>query len=63
MNPQQEGGHAVNSRASAPRRHHEELSFLRKYIFSTDHKTIGIQYTVTGLLFLFFGLCLMMVMR
>ena len=26
--------------------HHEELSFLRKYIFSTDHKMIGIQYAM-----------------
>jgi cytochrome c oxidase subunit 1 len=43
--------------------HHEELPFWRKYIFSTDHKTIGIQYCVTGLLFLFFGFCLMMLMR
>src|ERR1051326_5878317 len=42
---------------------HEELGFLRKYVFSTDHKTIGIQYTVTGLGFLFFGFCLMMLMR
>jgi cytochrome c oxidase subunit I len=43
--------------------HHEELGFLRKYVFATDHKVIGIQYTVTGLLFLFFGFCLMMMMR
>ncbi len=42
--------------------HHEE-SFWRKYIFSTDHKTIGIQYGITALLFLFFGFSLMMVMR
>src|ERR1041384_3939201 len=42
---------------------HEELGVLRKYVFSTDHKTIGIQYTVTGLGFLFFGFCLMMLMR
>ncbi len=28
---------------------HEELGFWRKYVFSTDHKTIGIQYAVTGL--------------
>ena len=28
--------------------HHEELGFWRKYIFSTDHKVIGIQYAVTG---------------
>jgi cytochrome c oxidase subunit 1 len=42
---------------------HHEPSFLYKYIFSTDHKTIGIQYGVCGLLFLLFGFFLMMVMR
>ena len=34
---------------------HEELGFWRKYVFSQDHKVIGIQYTITGLLFLLFG--------
>jgi cytochrome c oxidase subunit 1 len=43
--------------------HHEELSFWRKYVFSTDHKVIGIQYAVTALIFLFFGFMLMMTMR
>ena len=43
--------------------HHEELGFWRKYVFSTDHKVIGIQYGVTGLLFLLFGFTLMMLMR
>ncbi len=42
---------------------HAELSFWRKYVFSTDHKTIGIQYGISALLFLFFGFCLMMLMR
>ena len=42
---------------------HEELSFWWKYVFSTDHKVIGVQYSVTGLVFLFFGFCLMMMMR
>src|SRR5262249_34506660 len=42
---------------------HEELGFWRKYVFSTDHKVIGIQYAVTGLLFLLFGFTLMMIMR
>jgi len=42
---------------------HEELGFWRKYVFSLDHKVIGIQYTVTGLLFLLFGFSLMMLMR
>jgi cytochrome c oxidase subunit 1 len=43
--------------------HHEDLPFWRKYIFSLDHKVIGIQYAVTGLLFLLFGFLLMILMR
>jgi len=43
--------------------HHDELPFWRHYIFSTDHKIIGIQYGLTALVFLFFGFCLMMLMR
>lgn len=42
---------------------HHELGFWQKYVFSTDHKTIGIQYGITGLIFLMFGFCLMMLMR
>jgi cytochrome c oxidase subunit I len=42
---------------------HHELGLIRKYIFSTDHKMIGIQYGLTSLVFLFFGFCLMMLMR
>lgn len=41
---------------------HKE-SFIRKYVFSIDHKVIGIQYGVTSLVFLFLGFLLMMVMR
>ncbi len=44
-----------------PSQHKE--SFWRKYIFSTDHKIIGLQYGITALLFLFIGFSLMMVMR
>jgi cytochrome c oxidase subunit 1 len=46
--------------------HHEDHynpGFWRKWVFSTDHKMIGIQYGTTGLAFLFFGFCLMMIMR
>ena len=43
--------------------HHEAPGFWRKYVFSTDHKVIGIQYAITGLLFLLFGFSLMMLMR
>jgi cytochrome c oxidase subunit 1 len=42
---------------------HHELGFWQKYVFSTDHKVIGIQYGIMGLAFLFFGFCLMMLMR
>src|SRR5580765_5202579 len=42
---------------------HHELPFWRKYVFSVDHKVIGIQYGVTALVFLFFGFSLMMLMR
>src|SRR3954465_13609880 len=42
---------------------HHELGFWRKYIFSTDHKVIGIQYGICGLIFLFLGFTLMMIMR
>ncbi len=40
-----------------------ELSFLQTYVFSQDHKVIGIQYAVTAMLFLLFGFSLMMLMR
>src|SRR5438067_13696141 len=43
--------------------HHEELDFWRKYVFSTDHKIIGIQYGLTALTFLLFGFFLMLMMR
>src|SRR3954452_8716874 len=43
--------------------HHEPLGFWRQYVFSIDHKVIGIQYAITALLFLFFGFSLMMLMR
>src|SRR5262245_15732340 len=34
---------------------HHELSFLRKYIFSTDHKIIGIQFLFSSLIFMILG--------
>src|SRR5579862_2267775 len=43
--------------------HHSDAGFWSTYVFSTDHKVIGIQYGVTALCFLFFGFLLMLVMR
>ncbi len=34
---------------------HHELSFFRKYIFSTDHKVIGIQFLITTMIMLMVG--------
>ena len=39
---------------------HHELSFLQSYVFSLDHKVIGIQYAITAMLFLLLGFTLMM---
>jgi len=42
---------------------HQDEGFIRKYIFSVDHKVIGLQYGITSLLFLLFGFSLMAIMR
>lgn len=42
---------------------HHEPGFWQKYVFSTDHKVIGIQYGVTALFFLLFGFLLIAMMR
>ena len=43
--------------------HHEPMSFWRKYIFSTDHKIIGIQFLFVSLFFLLIGGLLAMQIR
>ena len=53
----------AHGHAHAHEHEHHELGFWRAYVFSQDHKVIGIQYAVTGLLFLMFGFTLMMIMR
>jgi len=45
------------------REHEHRQSFLRQYVFSTDHKWIGIQYAVTALSFLLLGFSMMLLMR
>ena len=56
------GTHAHGHASHAHADHHEQ-SFVTKWIFSQDHKVIGIQYTMTALLFLLFGFGLMALMR
>ncbi len=42
---------------------HHELNFIRKYIFSEDHKVIGKQFLITGLLWAVIGGALSMIFR
>src|SRR5262245_48025701 len=42
---------------------HPELGFLRKYIFSEDHKIIGIQFLISGLLMFLVGGFLALMVR
>jgi len=42
---------------------HKEPGFIQKYIFSTDHKVIGIQFLICSLVFMVFGGGLAMLMR
>ena len=42
---------------------HDGPGFWRQYIFSTDHKVIGIQYGLGALCFMLFGFFLMLLMR
>ena len=57
--------HATTPHGAADAAHYEhaEPGFWRKYIFSTDHKVVGIQYGLTALCFLMFGFTLMLMMR
>ena len=43
--------------------HHDDRTFVRRYIFSTDHKIIGIQFLLMSLFFLLVGGLLAMLIR
>src|SRR5438046_1609748 len=47
-------GHSHGEISHADHTHHEP-SFFFKYIFSTDHKTIGKQFMMTGLIWFMIG--------
>src|SRR3954452_23343647 len=52
----------LHAHADAHHAHHE-ISWLKKYLFSTDHKTIGIQFLFLGLTFFVIGGLLAMLIR
>lgn len=43
--------------------HHHEESFIRKYIFSGDHKMIAKQFLITGIIMAVFGMLLSVLFR
>ena len=43
--------------------HHHHQSFIRKYIFSEDHKTIAKQFLVTGIFWAIVGALLSVLFR
>ena len=51
------------SHASVAHAHAAPTGFIRKYIFSVDHKVIGIQYYLLALFSVFLGMALSVLMR
>ena len=49
------GDHGHGGGGVADHIHPEPQSFIRRYIFSIDHKIIGIQYIITAFLFMVMG--------
>src|SRR5436309_11437124 len=57
------GGHGHELEYARPHAEHAEIPFLKKYIFSSDHKIIGIQFLFMGLFFMVIGGLLAMLIR
>ncbi|MDQ1523203.1 MAG: cytochrome c oxidase subunit, partial [Pyrinomonadaceae bacterium] len=56
--------HAEAAAAHAPHGHHgPPTGFIRKYIFSIDHKVIGIQYLLLAIFAAFTGMFMSVLMR
>ena len=53
----------VESAAGPHEGHHHELPWIRKYLFSTDHKVIAKQFMFTSFFFLLVGGLLATLMR
>src|SRR2546421_5025810 len=54
---------AHHDEAHAHGHEHHELGFLKKYVFSADHKVIGLQFLFMGLMFFVIGGLLAMLIR
>src|SRR5215210_4817866 len=47
--------HDVHHNGNGHDHHHHKQSFITKYIFSQDHKTIGKQFLITGIIWAVIG--------
>ena len=56
-------GHAAEGHAAGHGAHHAPTGFIRKYIFSIDHKVIGIQYLLLALFSVVLGMLMSVLMR
>src|SRR3712207_1555919 len=57
-----DAGHA-EAHAAAHGGHHAPTGFIRKYVFSIDHKVIGIQYLLLALFAVLLGMLMSVLMR
>src|SRR6204780_711625 len=57
------GGETVMATSATTHSHAAPQGFIRKYIFSLDHKVIGIQYYFLALVAVFVGMLLSVLMR
>src|SRR5919112_1733131 len=55
--------HAHEEHAGGHAAHHAPTGFIRKYIFSIDHKVIGIQYLLLALFSVVMGMLMSVLMR
>jgi len=58
-----ETGTGGGAPAHAAHEHHEELGFIRTYVFSLDHKMIAKQFLTLGLLMMILGGALAFMLR
>lgn len=54
---------ALDSHSHAHEHDHHEIGFISKYVFSTDHKIIGIQFLITTMIMLMIGGALALAVR
>src|SRR5919198_6140178 len=63
MADSQGGGETITMVAQEAHAHSAPQGFIRKYIFSLDHKVIGLQYYFLALSAVFVGMLLSVLMR